>query len=157
MGSVKNLHLLTDITDKEIAMIENAGIMHIQFGGIYFTIIEYSPDRVVIKAKQDISPFEVYHTKERLVQIVHETFGRFFTHKEIVVNAIAYKESPVDRVNLKWIKLKMQETGIGLNRIAEDSRIPLTDLEAVISRKQPLTNHLKAFFYFYFESKSVLK
>lgn len=157
MDSVNNLHLLTDITEKEKAMIEYAGKMHVQFGGIYFSIIEYSPDRVVIKAAQRNSPFEVYHTKEKLTHIVHETFGRFFTHKEIVVNAIPYKENPVDRVNLKWIKEKMQETGIRLNRIAEDSRIPFAELEAAINRKQPLSNHLKAFFYFYFESKSVLK
>lgn len=157
MDSIKNLHLLTDITDKEKAMIEHAGKMHIQFGGIYFAIIEYSPDRVIIKAEQGINPFDIYQNKERLIQIVHETFGRFFTHKEIVVNTIVYKENPVDRINVKWIKQKMQETGIRLNRIAEDSRILFADLEAVINGKQPLSNQLKAFFYFYFESKSVLK
>src|SRR5687768_5440913 len=109
MSIVKNLHLLTDISDKEKLMIEHAGRAHIQFGGIRFAIIEYSLDRVVIRISQGKSPFEIYHSKERLVQIVYETFGRFFTHKEILVNPIAYKECKVSYVDIKWINNKIKE------------------------------------------------
>lgn len=154
MPVIKNIELLTDLSKKEKEMMEEAGIAHKQFGGISFSIIEYNLDRIVIKIVQGKSRFENYHSKERLIEIVHETFGRFFTHKEIVVNAIAYSEKPVDKVNAKWVKEKMQETGIRISRIAHDSGISVETLEKVLNNKGiPLPDFYKVFLYYYFEAK----
>lgn len=154
MAELKNIHLLGDsINSKELEMMEQAALMHRRHSAISFKIIDWEPEKVVIQISQSKSSSGNYFDLKRLIEIVHETYDRFFPNKIVMVHPIPYKESKADIVTVKWINDKMLTTGTKLKDIIDDTGLNKSQLSAIINGIKPLSQPMKALFYYYFLSK----
>lgn len=153
-NNIKNLHLVNDIlSEKDLEMMEHAGQEHLRFSNITFKVIEISDTKVVIRAVQGRSSSGIYFDAKRLIEIVHETFDRFFTGRKVQVNPVPYEKSPAGDIDAAWINKKMETTGIRLKEIAADTGLNYTRLSVLINGERPLSQVSKALFWFYFKAK----
>lgn len=150
MKLLKNIHLLRGMAEKDLAMMEHAALEHSRYNNITFKIVEYTDRKVIIQVVQGENAAGVYHDKKRLVEIVHETFGRFFQDKKIQVHPIAYIKPPVEVVTPEWIESKMVKTGIKLKDIVADTGLSSSQVSALKTGGKNISQQAKAFFYYYF-------
>lgn len=155
MPELKNIHLLADIvSEDDLKKMEYAAVDHRRYSNITFKVIEVASKKVTIQVSQGKSSATNYQDKKRLVEIVHETFDRFFEGYKINVGAIPYKESPVSIVDAKWIEKQMAGLHIGVKQIVEDTGIDKTQTIAYVNGVRPLSQTVKSMFYYYFLAKS---
>ena len=157
MVQVKNLHLLHDMDPGSLEKMEHAATEHKRHGSIVFKIDEYIPQSIIIQAAQGKNAAGVYHTQKRLIEIVHETFDRFFPGRKIKVHAIPYKQPAPAKVDPQWINERMLATGTKLKDISRDTGIDYTQLSALVTGTRPMSLSMKALFYFYFLPKGEKK
>lgn len=153
MAHVKNMHLLTDAGKEQKELMDHAAVEHHRHNNITFKIIEYSPKRVIIQVAQGKNAAAVYHNKKRLIEIVSETFGRFFPDTKISAQPIPFEESPATKVNAEWINKQMLHTGTRLKDIAAETGLNYTHLSELVNGGE-LSQAMKALFWFYFLSKT---
>lgn len=154
MNTFKNIHLLTDIVKPgDLDKMEMAAVQHRRHSNITFKVKEVGKAKVTIQIAQAKNSGGNYFGQKRLVEIVHETFDRFFPETKLQVHPIAYVESPVNKVDTEWINRKMLEAQVKLKDIAEETGIDYTQLSSLVSGARPLSQPMKALFYFYFGTK----
>jgi hypothetical protein len=153
MAQFKNIHLLTNIGDKDKEMIEHAAREHNRHSGILFKALEVTDKKVVIQAVQGKTATGIYFDKKRLVEIVNETFGRFFPGIKINVQPIPFTESPATKVDVAWINKQMLANGTKLKDIANETGLNYTYLSNLVNGGETLTQLIKALFWYYFLSK----
>jgi hypothetical protein len=154
MALIKNLHLLSEMNARDIELMEHAALQHKKFSNITFKFVK-TGDQVIVRILQGKSEAGNYQPAKRLIEIVHETFDRFFPGKKIVVHPVPYQEPKVNEVTAKWIQERMEETGTRLKDIADDTGLGYTNLSALINGTVPLTQPMKAVLFYYFKSKEV--
>lgn len=150
---IKNTHLLTDISDSDKLLMEHAALEHAKYSNIKFKIISYGKTAVVIQVVQGKSEQLNYQDKNRLIEIVRETFGRFFGTRKITVNAVPYQEAKCNVVNAAWLASTMKETGTKLKHIAEDTGLNYANLSTYMQGEKDIPQVMKALLYYYFQSK----
>jgi len=155
MSRIKNFHLLTDTSEEDKLLMEHAALDHMRYSNISFKFVEVTPSKVTIQVTQGKSAQLNYQDKNRLIEIVRETFGRFFTDKKILVHPVPYQDAACNVVNPKWISESMLKYKVKLKHIAADTGISYTYLSNVINGDddKDLSQPMKAFFWYYFLSK----
>jgi len=153
MAEIKNIHLLTDIGNDEKEKMEHAGKEHRRHGSIEFKILENTPKQVVIRITQGKNAPGIYQNQKRLNEIVHETFGRFFKGKKIIVRPFVYKQPPVNLVDAAWINKQMLEKEIKLKTISDETGLNKTYLSSIINGNESFSQLMKCMFWFYFLHK----
>lgn len=151
---IKNAHLLTDISEKDLLLMDHAALEHAKYSNIKFKIISCDKKSVVIQIVQGKSAAMNYQDKHRLIEIVRETFGRFFGSKKITVNAVPYQEAKCNVVDAAWLNTIMKETGTKLKHIAEDTGLNYANLSTYMKGEKEMPQMLKALLYYYFASKA---
>lgn len=155
MAQLKNIHLLDDIKPGDLDKMEFAAVQHKRHSNIDFKIVEYKPKSVIIQTVQGKNAGGNYFPKKRLIEIVHETFDRFFPERKVNVHPVPYEESQANKVDSKWINEKMLATGTKLKDIAVDTGIDYTQLSSLVSGDRPLSQPMKALFWYYFACKGM--
>jgi hypothetical protein len=145
--------MLTDHSPGDLEKMEAVALAHRKISGITFKIVDYNDKKVIIQIVQGKHAARNYHPPRRLVEIVHETFDRFFPDHRVMVQPIPFKESPVNKVDPEWIRKRMLREHIKIKDIAEDTGIDRSQLNALISGNRPLSQPMKALFWLYFQVK----
>jgi hypothetical protein len=153
MAEIKNLHLLQDLSDEDILKMEHAAKEHKRLGGMEFKVIEADKTSVVIQIAQNKYAAGIYHSQKRLIEIVHETFDRFFEGKKVKVHPIPFILPKPSVVDAAWVNSKMLSTKTKLKDISIETGIDYTQLSALINGTRPMSQTVQAMFYFYFKSK----
>jgi predicted acetyltransferase len=153
MSKIKKLLYLKDIDEKSLEKMEHAAEQHSRHSGINFRIEEYNEKSVTFQITQEKNATGIYHDRKRLIEVVHETFDRFFPDKKVKVHAIPYLPAAPSVVDAKWISAKMLATGTTLKQMHQDTGIDYTSLSALAGGVRPLSQTAQAMFYFYFLSK----
>lgn len=83
---------LKDLSVEQSRKLEEAIMLHKRYSSIVFTICKYDGKEVVIQVQQHKSSYENYGTKERLIEIVHETFDEFLPDVKMEIIAVPYEE-----------------------------------------------------------------
>jgi hypothetical protein len=154
MAEVKNLHYLEGVSADVLTKIEHAGTEHRRYSSIFFKIVEYNEKLIRIQVSQQKNVNGIYQTKKRLIEIVHETFDRFFTGKKMQVVPLPYEVAAPAAVNSTWINKQMIATGVKLKEIESETGISKAQLSHLINGTKPLSETAKAMFYFYFLAKT---
>lgn len=150
---IKNIHLLVPVLKEGlISKMEYAGHEHRRNANITFKIVEVTDKKIVFQVVQGKSAQNNYQTAKRLVEIVSETFGRFFPDRKIIANAVPYKEPDCNHVTHEWIVDKMKETGTRLKKIADDTGIDYPNLSTIVNGGS-ISQPMKAMFWYYFLAK----
>jgi hypothetical protein len=154
MTTVKNLHYITDLLSGEkLKKLEYGASLYKRHGRIKFKIKSAGEDKLVIRTTQSKSPAENYSDKKTLIQRTRELFGRFLPDKKIIVHATAYQPPPTDEVTPKWISNHMAEEKISIKDLVSLTGIDRTNFSAWINGKRPMSQPVKAMFYYFFKTK----
>lgn len=154
MAELKNVNRLTGIPLCDIEKMELAACEHARFNSIKFKVESYDDRSVVFNISQGKNSAGAYHNKSRLIQIVHETFDRFFPGRKVLVHAFPYIDAPVNKVTDEWIRKQMHAKGIKLKDIEHDTGMNYAYLSSLTNGNEPLSQGMKSMFYYYFLSKS---
>lgn len=153
---IKNLHLLEStntMRGTDLDKMEQAALMHRRISNITFKITEMSDNMITFQVVQGKSSAENYFNQKRLVEIVKETFGKFFPGKKVLGHAIVYKEPAPSIVDIKWINKMMLDTGTKLKTISEETGIATSQISAILNEHTELSQPMKALFWYYFLAK----
>ncbi len=156
MNQIKNLALLEGIfTEKQIDKMETEAALLKRHNSITFKIIKVTPKTVIISVRQERSSANNYYNEDQLIKLTRDTFGKFFPEKRILVNnAQTFKVSPVEVVTGQWIENKMQQYNVRLKNVCEDTGINYSYLSQIInSETEELSQIMKSFFWYYFQTK----
>ncbi len=158
MGLIKNIHLLEGVVKPaDIDKMEHAALMHKRYSNIMFKITDVTDKKVVFSVQQGKSSAGNYQTGKRLIEIVHETFGKFFPGLKVNAGPIPYKVPAPNQVDPDWVVSQMKSTGTRLKEIADETGIDYTQLSSLVSGDRPLSQPMKALFWFYFATKQKSK
>lgn len=155
MNLIKGLAKLTNISEAVQDKMEQAAVLHRRHSRIEFKILEATEKSVTIQVVQGKSPSGNYFNSKRMVEIVHETFDRFFTGRKVIVRPIPFIASPVEQVDVKWIREKMKVTGTSLKQLADDTGLDKSNLSTILNENVPLSQVMKVVFYYYFRVKEL--
>jgi len=154
---IKNINSLYGIISEDgILHLETAARLHRQYSNLSFTVIQVSDNKIIVHVIQGRSSAENYFDQKRLIQIVHEMFDSVVPPgTKLNIHAVPYKEPEVNIVDSKWINNRMHSLGIKVKDIAEETGIDRSQISALLSKEdpRPLSQTMKAFFYYYFKSK----
>ena len=154
MNEIKFLNLLDGIVNQDnIDLMELAAKEHRKYSNITFRIVESSAKSITIGVTQGKSSAGNYQTKKRLIEIVHETFDRFFPGFKIKVHANEYKQPDVNSVDVKWIAERMSTLKISAKNISDETGMNYSSITEITSGSTTISQQMKAFFWFYFLSK----
>lgn len=154
MNEIKYLHLLDGIVDQDaIKLMEMAAKEHRKYSAITFKILKANEKAVTIDITQSRSAAGNHQTQKRLIEIVHETFGRFFPGRKLLVHATPYREPAVNVVTVAWIANKMSKLKVRVTDISNDTGLSYTSVSEITSGATPLSQQMKALLYYYFKCK----
>jgi hypothetical protein len=157
MTLIKNIHLLKGVlNESDLDKMEHAALQHKRYAAVQFKIVDAGPGKVTFQIAQGKSAAENYFTKSRMIEIVHETFGRFFPHSKIIVHPVPYKMPAPNQVDPAWVQKKMLHLGIKLKQVSDDTGVDYTNLSAVLNEKAPMSQPIKALLYYYFSYKELI-
>lgn len=155
MNTIKNIHKLTELSPDKLQRLEVAASLHKRHSRIEFKIQFVEPGKITIRVTQDKNPNGNHFTGKELAGIAHKTFDDLLAPAKVVVNPIAYVESPVNDVNAEWINAQMSTTGIRLKDMIAETGIAKAQLARYINETdKEMSQTVKAFFYYYFKSKT---
>jgi hypothetical protein len=153
-NEIKYLPLLDGIVSKDnIKLMELVAAEHRKYSNITFKIVEANDEKIIFGVSQGKSAAENYQTQKRLIEIVHQTFDRFFTGRKILVHANEYIQPEANQVDKAWIADKMSKYKVRLKDLEKDTGMNYSYLSQLTSGDEPLSAGMKALFWFYFKAK----
>lgn len=149
-------HLLRSWKEKDVQAMQHVALNFWQLDRLRFKIFKVTGSEVIFGVTQaKLSSEEKYYTQKQLIELVHKLFDRYFPNHKVNVQASPYEESPALKVTSEWIKKKMEEHGVTLKDMAAETGLNNTQLSPLTTGTKPLSDAMKAMFYFYFRSKEV--
>lgn len=142
-------------TPQQIEILESSAQSHMRFSRIDFKILKADQNELIIEVRQGKNPNGNFFDATRLIEIGKEWLqGASISDLKAHFRPIPFVQSPVDSVDSKWILDKMQELKISLKALCADTGVDKTSMSAYVNDLKPLSQTVKAMFYYYFESKS---
>src|SRR5690606_7761208 len=152
MNVIKNRRLIEDLLSKDqLDRLELGAAMHKRHSRVHFKIVEVADNYVSVQTEQTKSPAKNYLLVKELEERTKSLFGSFFPDKEIKVSANEYVPPTVDDVAPTWLQRKMRDTGINQAAIVRATGIDKTNISAWLSGSRPMTQPVKAMFYYMFK------
>jgi len=152
MNVIKNRRLIEDLLSKDqLDRLELGAAMHKRHSRVHFKIVEVADNYVSVQTEQTKSPAKNYLLVKELEERTKSLFGSFFPDKEIKVSANEYVPPTVDDVTPTWLQRKMRDTGINQAAIVRATGIDKTNISAWLSGSRPMTQPVKAMFYYMFK------
>lgn len=158
MEIIKNIYKLVGIVRHiELLRLEEGAKQYLSQLNISFEIVTAKSSALKVKTRQwkctTGQPAEI----PKLISLTQDLFERFVTGVPVTVHPIAYTPAIVDDVEPGWISDKMLNMGITLKDIHQDTGIDRLNLSSWINGLQPISQDVKAMFFYYFESIELRK
>jgi hypothetical protein len=139
------------INETEMAKLDASAGVHKRQSNIEFSILSVKENVLTVATEQGKTSSGKYANLKTLIKRTHEVFDNFLPSSfKLEVQPAEYLESPAATVTPDWIGKKMLEKEIRIKQIAFDTGIDRTDLSAWINGLRPMSQIVKAMFYYYF-------
>jgi hypothetical protein len=152
---IKNIHLMTWLDEASLLRLEQAALAHQRFSNITFKIISAKENILTVQVAQSKSFQENHFDAKRLVEITKELFAKYHNEMTLHIGALPYVASPVEIVTSEWVTQEMSRHKIALKQLAIDTGINKSSLSSVITGDKPLSDPMRAMFYYYFKTAMV--
>ena len=152
MSTIINIEKLQALIDETgMAKVDAAAAVHKKQSNIEFNILTVEENTLTVATEQGKTGSGKYANLKTLVKRTHEVFDNVLPPScKLEVQPTEYLESPAATVTPDWINKKMLEKEIRIKQIAFDTGIDRTDLSAWINGLRPMSQIVKALFYYYF-------
>ncbi|MBB5638179.1 hypothetical protein HDE68_004105 [Pedobacter cryoconitis] len=151
MEIIKNIYKLVGIVRHiDLLRLEESAKQYLNQLNISFEIITAKSSALKVKTRQWKCNSGNHAEIPMLISLTQDLFGRFL-NLPVTVHPIAYTPAVVDDVEPEWISDKMLNLGATLKDIHKDTGIDKLNLSSWINGTQPLSQDVKAMFFYYFE------
>lgn len=144
---IKNLELIPDGRVRNA--LEDATRLHMRFNRLTFKVKSLDSGTITVQVVQEKNPNGNYLTKNRLVEVTRELFGKHYD--KVIVHPIPYSAPPADDVTPEWVIERIKESGRKNKDIAKDLGISNSELSAYTNRHKSMSIRVRSMFYYYFE------
>jgi len=153
MEIIKNIYKLLGIVQHiDLLRLEEGAKQYLIQLNISFEILSAKPTALKIKTRQWKCRSGHYAEIPKLITVTQELFQRFMTDIPVTVHPIAYIPAVVDDVGPEWVNDKMTRTGITIKDLHRDTGVDKLSLTSWIEGAYPMSQDVKAMFFYYFES-----
>lgn len=147
--TIKNIRLIEGLLSTEqIAKLDHGASQHLRHARIQFKVLEVGADFITVQVVQTKSPAGNYLSAKELATRAKELFGHFFPDRKIHAHPSAYVPPSADHVTPEWISKKLIEKGLAQSDIVEQTGVDKANVSNWISGKRPMSQPVKAMFYF---------
>lgn len=127
--------------------------LHSRFSSIDFEIIRINDESVLIRTTQDKSFNGVYFDNKRLYEITLETFKEILEPRQVQVHTFPHLVSPCDKITPEFVMATMGRFKIKNKEFETAFGVHKTTISAWANGLRPMSQPVKAMFYYYFISK----
>jgi len=151
---MKGIELLTFLTDEQKKLLEASSINYKRFARVYFQILEFTDNTVVVKIWQLENPAERYLTVKELIDRTKEVFGSDILPAGInlYIRPIAFELDDLKHFTIETIEKKMQQFGLKPKDLVKLLDIDKSTLSQILKKNRELSRASKAMFYYLFKS-----
>ena len=127
-----------------------------KFSSIDFDIIRINDESVLIRTTQDKSFTGVYFDNKRLYEITMETFKEILEPRQVQVHTLRQLVSPCDKITPEFVMSIMGKFKIKNKEFETAFGVHKTTISAWVNDLRPMSQPVKAMFYYYFISKGYM-
>lgn len=154
LSIIKGLHKLNTLKSfsdsPELTLQLETEALHYKTNwNLAFEILGVQDTFVLIKSVQGKLPEKNYKTQVQIIDETKKMFGRYIKNGNIHVRATINIPSPPEIVDSEWLIETMYYAGIFLNDLQSATGIDKGTLNDWVSGKIPMTQTVKAMFYYY--------
>ena len=151
---MKGIELLPFLTDEQRKLLESSSSNYKRFARVYFQILEFSDNRVVVKVWQLENPAERYLISKELIDRTKEVFGNDILPAEITlhVRPIAFESDELKTLTVEIIEEKMKQFGLKPKDLVKLLDIDKSTLSQILKKNRELSRASKAMFFYLFKS-----
>lgn len=147
---IKNFQKISELIPLEKHNdLDRVANLHLRNSNIEFKVLGVDGMDISVRTTQGKHLSENYADEKTLITRTRELFQRFLPNYTIFTHPVTYKPAIVDVVDPAWIADKMLKFGIRIKDIQVDTGIDKTNLSAWINGLRPMSQPVKAMFYFY--------
>ncbi|KIO77715.1 hypothetical protein TH53_07165 [Pedobacter lusitanus] len=153
MEIIKNIYKLVGIVRHiDLLRLEEGAKQYLTQLNISFEIITAKSSALKVKTRQWKCRKDNLAEIPKLITLTKDLFERFLTDIPVTVHPIAYTPAVADNVEPEWINNKMLTLDVKLKDINRDTGIDKLSLSSWINGTEPMSQDVKAMFFYYFES-----
>ena len=151
---MKGIELLPFLTEEQKKLLEKSSANYKRFARVYFQILEFSGNAVIVKVWQMENPTERYLTSKELIDRTKEVFGSDILPAEIKlhIRPIAFESDELKTFSVETIDKKMNQLGLKPKDLVKLLDIDKSTLSQILKKNRELSRASKAMFYYLFKS-----
>lgn len=154
MNTVKNLHYLSGyLPDEKADALEQGAHQYRRHSNITFKVLKANKDEVIVEVRQGRNALDEYLSSKELTVRAKELFERFFPGHDIHTRPKPYHSPPPDDVTPEWIQERMRRHQVSLKKLQKVTGIDKSSLSNWVNGNRPMSQPVKAMFYFFFSTK----
>jgi hypothetical protein len=148
---MKNIELLNFLNKEQIETLKLSAQNYLRFARIYFTIISYQNNELIVKIWQKENVAGKYLTAKELIDRGKEVFTGIVPEGiKIHFRPIAFKEDTLETVSTEWVSEKMEKHSLKPTDLVKLLNIDKSTLSRTLSSKS-MTKSTKAMFFYLFK------
>lgn len=129
-------------------MLNQGAYLHAKHNQVYFKIISFDSKEMIIEVRQHKTSDGEYFTEKELSERCRGLFLKVFPDVELKVRITPYKAPKVDVVTPDWLQEVIPKKRVSAKKIRELTGIDKGNISNWISGKKPMSQPVKAMFYF---------
>lgn len=152
-----SINILKEFVSKDqYEDLKNKLDLQSRFNSIEFDIIRINDESVLIRTTQDKSFTGVYFDNKRLYEITLETFKEILSPHQVQVHTFPQLVSPCDKITPEFVMATMGRFKIKNKEFETAFGVHKTTISAWVNDLRPMSQPVKAMFYYYFISKGYI-
>ena len=140
------------LTKKQRKLLETAELNYKRFVRVYFRILSFDGNEVVVKVWQIENPAKKYLSAKELIERTRSVFDSILPENiQLYVRPIAFDTIELNRFSIVDVENKMEKLGLKQKDLVHLLNINKSQLSLILNRERGLTNSSKAMFYYMFK------
>jgi len=151
---MKGIELLPFLTDKQRKLLEASETNYKRFARVYFQILEFSGNAIVVKVWQLDNPAKRYLNSKELIDRTKEVFGSDILPASINlhIRPVPFEKDELKAFTVETIEKKMEQFGLKPKDLVKLLDIDKSSLSLILTKNREMTRASKAMFYYFFKS-----
>jgi glycine/serine hydroxymethyltransferase len=147
---MKGLELLTFLTDKQLEFIEVAELSYRRFARIYFQILSFENNEIILKVWQTETPDKIYLSAKDLALRAKDMFaGKIPVNIKLHIRPVPF--DPLKNFSTSDIRQEMTELGLKAKDLVKLLDISKSTISMLLSENRNMSKPTKAMFYYLFK------
>lgn len=141
-----------DLDAEQIAELDQKLLLHRRYSSIRFRVLDTDDKSITIRVTQGRSFHGQKLDAKKLNAITKEVFQPYVQGKVVHSRVIIHRPSPTDVVTPQWLKQQMNTNGTRNKDMVAAFGIGKAEISAYVNGLRPMSQPVKAMFFYYFAS-----